>query len=203
MEVLFATNNPAKVKIYANRLEENGINLKTLTDLNIADSVEENGKNSIENAIIKAKGYYEFVKVPTIGMDNSLFIEDIDEADQPGTHVRRVHGKRLSDEEMIEYYTNLVKKHGEKLTAKWVYGMVVYNGKEAKEYTWSKNHFYFIDKPSEKRNPGYPLDSISIMPECNKYFVDLTEEDKNKNQKDYNEDEVIEFIVRSVRRESK
>lgn len=28
MEVLFATNNPAKVKIYANRLEENGINLK-------------------------------------------------------------------------------------------------------------------------------------------------------------------------------
>ena len=29
------------------------------------------------------------------------------------------------------------------------------------------------------------------MPECNKYFVDLTEEDKNKNQKDYNEDEVI------------
>lgn len=57
MEVLFATNNPAKVKIYANRLEENGINLKTLADLNIADSVEENGKNSIENAIIKAKGY--------------------------------------------------------------------------------------------------------------------------------------------------
>lgn len=109
MEVLFATNNPAKVKIYANRLEENGINLKTLADLNIADSVEENGKNSIENAIIKAKGYYEFVKVPTIGMDNSLFIEGIDEADQPGTHVRRVHGKRLSDKEMIVYYTGLVK----------------------------------------------------------------------------------------------
>lgn len=42
-------------------------------------------------------------------MDNSLFIEDIDEVYQPGTHVRRVHGKRLSDEEMIEYYTGLVK----------------------------------------------------------------------------------------------
>lgn len=81
--------------------------------------------------------------------------------------------------------------------------MVIYDGKETNEYSWSKGHFYFIDKPCEKRNPGYPLDSISIMPECNKYFVDLTEEDKNKNQKDYNEDEVIEFIVRSVRRESK
>ena len=44
---------------------------------------------------------------------------------------------------------------------------------------------------------------MSIMPECNKYFVDLTEEDKNKNQKDYNEDDVIDFIVRAIRKENK
>ena len=74
--------------------------------------------------------------------------------------------------------------------------MVIYNGKEAKKYTWSKSHFYFVDKPCEKRNPGYPLDSISIMPEYNKYFVELTDEEKNKNiQK---EDDVIEFIVKSL-----
>ena len=76
--------------------------------------------------------------------------------------------------------------------------MVVYNGKETKEYTWSKKHFYFIDKPSEKRNPGYPLDSISIMPECNKYFVELTDEDKKQNKENYNDDDVIEFIVNSL-----
>ena len=73
--------------------------------------------------------------------------------------------------------------------------MVIYDGKEAKEYSWCKSHFYFVDKPSEKRNPGYPLDSMSIMPECNKYFVDLTEEDKNKNKENYKEDDVIDFIV--------
>ena len=28
MEVLFATNNPAKIKIYADKLKENGIELK-------------------------------------------------------------------------------------------------------------------------------------------------------------------------------
>ena len=32
MEVLFATNNPAKVKIYANKLEENGKTLAELSD---------------------------------------------------------------------------------------------------------------------------------------------------------------------------
>ena len=80
-----------------------------------------------------------------------------------------------------EEVLKLVKEYGGKLTAKWVYGMVIYNGKEAKEYSWSKSNFYFVDTPCEKRNPGYPLDSMSIMPECNKYFVDLTKEDRNKN----------------------
>lgn len=203
MKVLFATTNPAKVNKYKEALEQKGIELITLKDLDVKLPIVESGKNAIENAYIKAKTYYDATKIPTIGMDNNLFIEDLPEEKQPGTYVRRVNGKELNDEEMIEYYSKLVNEYGGKLTAKWVYGMVIYDGKETNEYSWSKGHFYFIDKPCEKRNPGYPLDSISIMPECNKYFVDLTEEDKNKNQKDYNEDEVIEFIVRSVRRESK
>ena len=97
---------------------------------------------------------------------------------------------------MIQYYTSLVKENGGKLTAKWVYGMVIYKGEEPKQYTWCKDHFYFVDKPHEKRHPGYPLDSISIMPEYNKYFVELTQEEKNRNIN--NEDDVIDFIVKSL-----
>lgn len=201
MKVLFATTNPAKIKKYADKLKEKDIEILTIKDLGINLKPEETGKNAIENAYIKAKTYYDKTKIISIGMDNNLYIEGLPEEKQPGTHVRRINGKELNDEEMIEYYSKLVNEYGGKLTAKWVYGMVIYNGKETNEYSWNKGHFYFIDKPCEKRNPGYPLDSISIMPECNKYFVDLTEEDKN--QKDYNEDDVIEFIVRSVRRESK
>ena len=84
------------------------------------------------------------------------------------------------------------------MTAKWVYGMVIYNGIKSKEYSWSKGHFYFINKPCKERNPGYPLDSISIMPECNKYFVELTEDDKNKNVENYKEDDVINFILNNI-----
>ncbi len=131
-------------------------------------------------------------------MDNNLFIDELPEEKQPGTYVRRINGKELNDDEMIEYYTNLVKEYGGKLTAKWIYGMVIYNGKEPKEFSWNKGDFYFIDTPCEKRDPGYPLDSISIMPECNKYFVDLTDEDRNKNKQNYTEDEVINFIVNNV-----
>ena len=114
MKVLFATTNPAKVKKYKKALEEKGIELLTLKDLDINIKVEETGKNAIENAYIKAKSYYEVAHMPTIGMDNCLFVEELSEEEQPGTHVRRINGKELTDEEMIEYYTNLVKKQGDK-----------------------------------------------------------------------------------------
>ena len=200
MKVWFATTNPAKIKKYYDRLKEKDIELITLKDIGINLNVDESGKDALENAYIKAKAYYDVTNIPTIGMDNNLFIEELPYEKQPGTHVRRINGKELNDDEMIEYYCNLVKEYGGKLTAKWVYGMVIYNGKESKEYSWSKSHFYFIDKPSQKRNPGYPLDSISIMPECNKYFVDLTDEDRNKNKDkaNYREDDVIDFIVNNV-----
>ena len=198
MKVLFATTNPAKVKKYKKALEEKGIELITIKDLDFKLNINENGKNATENAYIKAKAYYDATKITTIGMDNCLFIEELPEEKQPGTHVRRVNGKELTDEEMIKYYTNLIKKYGGKLTAKWIYGIVIYNGKEAKKYTWSKSNFYLIDKPCKKRNPGYPLDSISVMPENNKYWLELTDEEIRKGKDEGNKDEVVEFIVNNI-----
>ena len=197
-QVLFATTNPAKVGKYRKTLEEKGIELITIKDLDFKLDIDENGKDAIENAYIKAKTYYDATKIPTIGMDNNLFIEELPEEKQPGTYVRRVNGKELSDEEMIVYYTNLVKEYGGKLTAKWVYGMVICSGNGVEKYSWNKEHFYFVDKPCEKRNPGYPLDSISIMPEFNKYFVELTEEDKKQYKNKDNTDDVIEFIEHNI-----
>jgi hypothetical protein len=99
---------------------------------------------------------------------------------------------------MIEYYINLVKEYGGKLTAKWVYGMVICTENNVEKYSWSKEHFYFLDKQCEKINPGYPLDSISFVPKYNKYLVEVTEEDKKQDTEKDNTDEIIEFIIKSV-----
>ena len=198
MELLFATTNPAKVKSYAEKLKQYDIKLKSIKDLNFKLDINENGKNSIENAEIKAKAYYHATKITTLGMDVSLIIEELPEENQIGTHIRRINGKYLTDEEAITYYTNLAKQYGGKLSAKWVYGVVIYNGKEVKKYSYSKENFYFIDKASKKRNPGYPLDSISIIPKFNKYLIELTEEEKRLNQKEQNT-EVFDFIVNSLK----
>ena len=198
MKILFATTNPAKVKRYESKLTEKGIELITIKDLDFKLNIDENGRNALENAYIKAKSYYDVTNIITIGMDDNLFIEELPVEKQPGTHVRRINGKELTDDEMIEYYTNLAKEYGGKLTAKWVYGMVIYNGKEKKEYTWSKSHFYFVDKPCNKRNPGYPLDSITIVPEYNKYYLDLTKEEKEEYKQNTNTDNAINFILRNI-----
>lgn len=197
-KILFATGNESKAKRFKKGLLENEIELITLNDIENNINVEENGNNAIENALIKARAYANECNIPVFAMDDNLYIDDIPDEKQPGMFVRRVNGKRLSDEEMIEYYSNLAHTYGKdgKLTCRWVYGMaVVKNGKES-TYTWSKEDFYIVDKPTNKINPGYPLNTISINKKLNKYFTDITEEDKQNIQED--ENDVVEFIAKNV-----
>ena len=197
-KILFATGNPSKAVRFTKGLKEKGIEIITLKDINTEIEVNEDGKNAIENALIKAKAYSEIVDIPVLAMDDNLYLENVPEEKQPGTHVRRVGGKRLSDDEMIEHYTGLVRKYGinGKLTCRWVYGMAVINNGKENTYTWSKEDFYMVDTPIEKSNPGYPLNSISINKKLNKYFTDITEEEKAMIQED--ESDVVEFIANSL-----
>ena len=195
MKILFATKNPAKIRRYVNELEKRNIEVLTIKDLDISLHVEESGKDALENAYIKAKAYYDATGLTTIAVDDNLYLEELPDDKQPGTHVRRVNGKELTDEEMITYYTDLARQYGGRLNGKWKYGMVIYNGVETKQYTWEKGDYCIVDKPCEKRNPGYPLDSIAVSPKYNKYWFDVTEEEKGKGD---NEEEVIEFIISNI-----
>ena len=69
------------------------------------------------------------------------------------------------------------------------------NGKES-TYTWSKEDFYMVDKSLNIINPGYTLNTISINKKLNKYFTDITEEDKAMLQED--ENDVVKFIANSI-----
>ena len=197
-KVLFATENESKVKRFKNGLLEKNIEIISLNNIDIKVEVIENGKNAIENAIIKARAYANICDYPVFAMDDNLYIENIPDDLQPGMYVRRVNGKRLNDDEMINYYSNLAKTYGDNgvLTARWVYGLAIIKDGNIKTYTWSNEDFYITSKVSPKRHVGYPLDSISINKKLNKYFTDITEEDKLKLE--YNKDNVIEFIKNSI-----
>jgi len=197
-EILFATGNASKVSRYSGKLLEKGISLKSLKDLNINIEVEENGKTAIENATIKAKAYYEATKMTTMAVDDTMYIDDIPEEKQPGVFVRRVNGKRLNDEEMIEYYTNLVKTYGKdgKLNTKWILGMVIIKDGEISTYTDVTSEYYLVDTPAKEMKEGYPLSSILINKKANKYDIYLTEEDKKIGQAD--DSGFINFIEKTI-----
>lgn len=198
-QVLFATSNPSKAKRFSEGLLKKEIEVLSLKDIGIELQTEESGINAIENALIKARAGYRKTHMPTIGMDDTLYLENVKEDKQPGLYVRRINGKTLNDDEMLEHYINLVKEYGVdgKLNAKWIYGLAVINEKgEENTYTWFKDNFYMVDTKSNKINPGYPLNSISKYKKIDKYFTDITEEDKRLIK--VNEDDVVEFIENHI-----
>ena len=197
-EILFATGNKSKAKRFTKGLLEHDIKVLTLEDININVEVEENGSTAVENALIKARAYAKETSLPVFAMDDTLYIDNIPDDKQPGLFVRRVNGKKLNDEEMIEYYSNLAKEYGTNglLTGRWIYGMALINNRHEYTYTWSKQNFYITSTPSNIINPGYPLNTISINIKLNKYFTELTEEDKLLIQED--ESHVVNFLVDSL-----
>lgn len=198
-KIIFATGNPTKAKRFSKGLLNYDIEVLSLKDLNLKLEVEENGKNVIENALNKARECYKNAKMPTIGMDDSLYLEGVPDEMQPGLFVRRVNGKNLNDEEMLIHYKSLVSKYGKdgKLNCKWIYGLAVIDeiGKES-TYTWEKANFYMVSEASEKINPGYPLNSISKYKALDKYFTDTTDEDLKLIE--VNENHVVEFIKNHI-----
>lgn len=199
-KVLFATGNESKAKRFKDGLLRNGIEIITIKDIDEDIEVSEDGKDAIENALIKARAYAKVLDIPVFAMDDSLYIDNIPDDKQPGLYVRRVNGKRLSDEEMLTYYSNLAHEYGVdgKLTCRWVYGIAVINNGVESTYTWSKDDFYIVDKPSDKIDPGYPLNTISINKKLNKYFTDMTKEDYDSVKED--ESDVVEFLCKNLSR---
>ncbi|MBQ4558034.1 MAG: hypothetical protein IJA61_01495 [Clostridia bacterium] len=198
-KIVFATGNATKSKRFSEGLNNYGIEVLSLKDLGIELDVNEDGRDAIENALIKARACYNKTKMPSMGMDDSLYLENVPDNAQPGLFVRRVNGKTLNDEEMINHYIGLVNKYGVngRLNCKWVYGLAVIdaNGKES-TYTWCKDDFYMVNTASTIVNVGYPLNSISKYKVIDKYFTEIT--DKDKELIKYDESHVVDFIKNNI-----
>lgn len=206
MKVLLGTTNPSKVKRFSDLLEGYEIEFVTLKDLAITDEPEETGATPEENAVAKAKFYGRYFDV-VICNDSGLYFEELalDDVRQPGLNIRTpMQRDRLSDEEMIDYYSTLIGELGGKVSAYYLDGIAVYN--HGKIYSFmdadaarKTGSFYMIEKALGKRFEGWPLDSLSINKENGKYFVDGSiGESKENIIKDQYERSVVEFLVTSL-----
>ncbi len=102
MRLLYATKNNSKIYNMRRRLKGLPIELVTPYDINVFIDVSEDATTPSENALKKAMAYYERTGIPTIAADSGLYILGLDDELQPGLFVRRVKGKVLTDEVMID-----------------------------------------------------------------------------------------------------
>ena len=181
-EIIFGTANPGKIAHVQAALSPLNIKVLGLSEFGDFPDVEEDGKTPQENSKKKAMVYCKAIGRPVLSMDNALYIDGLDDESQPGMHVRRIPGskERPTDEQMLEYYSALIEKHGGKMTGHWEFSMcIAFPDGTAKEVTAISKTRYFTSKVSPERMPGYPLESIQIDKELDKYIVEMTKEESD------------------------
>ena len=127
MKVLIGTTNVSKRERFSVLLADKKVEIVTPEQCNIKDEPEESGKTPEENARLKAAFYGQHFDI-VICNDSGLYFKElpIDDPRQPGLNIRTPVGKkRLSDEEMISYYGELIQTLGGKVEAFYLDGVAV------------------------------------------------------------------------------
>lgn len=203
MKLLFATGNDNKYELMKRRLKEiEDIEVIMPKQIGVNLNIEEDGKTAEENAIKKAKAYYNDTKIATIAEDSGLWVEKFSKEEQPGLFVKRVNGREdLSDEEILNYYIDKLKNAGGESNARYKTGIAVINEKgELYSTTIDEEIFIFTSNKNEKTSyiKGGLLDTISYDPISNKYFNELTEGEKAKRYLKIDE-EIRKIIIKNLK----
>ena len=186
MKVLYGTSNPAKFASMKRITDSLGIDIISLKDLKMPiPAVDESGKSPLENAKIKARAYYDAFHMPVFSCDSGLYFDDLPQELQPETHIRRVGGRVLSDDEMTEYYAALAEKYGNKLIGRYKNAICFIVDGETEfcgfDDSLATEPFMLVSKPHEKRVEGFPLDCLSIDIASGKYYYDIEDRSVDKS----------------------
>jgi 8-oxo-dGTP diphosphatase len=177
-EIIYGTTNPAKVAQVRSILEPLGFDVRSLADFDTTLTVEEDGETAEENARKKAIAYAQALGKKVLSMDAALYFNDLPDDQQPGLHVRRIHGiERSSDEEMLAYYTDLAKSMGDRVDAYWRYAFALANPDSTCVSFVHDTPRIFVSEPSNHIIEGFPLESIQIDPSSGKYISEMSKEE--------------------------
>ncbi len=108
-KIVYATTNPGKFAEVASLFASQGIVIHPSSEFGINLDVEETGSTLEENAILKAEAYRDAIvdDVITLGDDTGLSITALN--GEPGIHVRRWKGYKMTDQEIMTYCLERMK----------------------------------------------------------------------------------------------
>jgi len=171
MKLLIATTNPGKLAEIKRFLSDISIELVSLKDVGITDSVEETGVTFEANAILKAKHYAQESGLPTLADDGGFEIDALNGAPGVKSHRWIDATRESSDDELIAYTIEQMKdipegKRGAQL--RLVLALVL-PGSEVHTSEASVRGIVPVS-PTGTRSEGFPFRSLLFLPEINKYY---------------------------------
>jgi hypothetical protein len=169
-ELILASNNAHKVEEIKNILED--YKILTLKDINFFDEIIEDGDTFEENALIKARTVAKYSGKASIADDSGLSVELLD--GRPGVYSAR-YSNEQTDEKNIEKV--LQELNGNKSKAKFV-SVIALVEPDGTELTF-RGECYGEIIFEKKGTNGFGYDPIFYVPELNKTFAELTQEQKN------------------------
>jgi len=180
MKLIIGTKNKAKVNQLRIALKDLNIEIQGLPDNKDFPEINENGKTALENARAKALNYARLIGRPVFSMDNGLYLEGLPDNEQPGLHVRHINNRsdRPTDLEIVDYYSKLISRLGDRINGYWEYGICVATSEGKTKETTFRSQRIFVSDPSLKIIDGYPLESLQIDQKTGKYSSEMTLEEK-------------------------
>lgn len=198
-KVLIGSTNPSKIIWLSDYLTGiPDLECVTLKQLGVTVEPAEEGKTPEENALLKALAYHEATGLAVIGHDSGLYFQEfpMDDPRQPGLYIRRVDGKTLDDDGMMEYYSGLARQYGP-LHGCYCSGFAAVD-ETGRAETFAQDRidndsyvssfgFLMCSEPHPMRRPGWPLDSLSKDLHTGEYWFDqeqnqsITDSDYSRN----------------------
>ncbi len=172
--LLYATTNPGKLAELRALMNLHGIHVTAPADLGLDLDVPEPGITLEANAAGKTHAYLAALEIhhnggteyAVLGDDTGVEIDAL--GGQPGVHVRRWDGSRMTDEAIIAYCMEQMRgipteKRGAQFRTVFALGVP---GGEIEMFDGTLRGV-ILEAPDALRIPGFPFESIFFVPEWN------------------------------------
>lgn len=177
MKVLIATKNAGKVKEFVSMFDAQGIEVKSLLDVDGSPDVKETGTTFAENARIKAEEISALYGLPVIADDSGLVIDALD--GRPGVFSARYAGMEKDDDKNMDKVIDEMRDvPPENRSARFVCSLAIARpGKETLIVEGSCEGEIGYKKSGSN---GFGYDPIFIVEHTKTTMAELSQEEKNK-----------------------
>ncbi len=174
-QIIFASRNKGKIVEVAHIMKENNIKVLSLLGIESTPEIIESGTTFEENAKIKCETIYNEFRVPIIGDDSGLSVDQLN--GRPGVYSARYAGEHATDAENNNKLLLELNGFPEPHKARFICSAVYYDGKNWLTASGDIKG-RIIKKP--KGSNGFGYDPFFLPNGCDLTTAELSLDEKNK-----------------------